>query len=124
MPDAFDASAVELMRALATKAKPAGHLYPFTMYSYKCAGGVGRGRAGVGGRRPAGVMARAEPAGARPSAPRTCAARARATQPRLDLASTRPHAPCTRALPPAHPPTAAGSCRRRAWWRRPSARSG
>lgn len=34
-PDPFDPSAVELMRALTTKAKPAGHLYPFTMFSYK-----------------------------------------------------------------------------------------
>lgn len=35
MPDKFDPSAVELMRALVTKAKQAGHIYPFTMYSYK-----------------------------------------------------------------------------------------
>ncbi|KAI7843474.1 hypothetical protein COHA_002950 [Chlorella ohadii] len=35
MPDEFDPSAVELMRALATKAKQPGHIYPFTMYSYK-----------------------------------------------------------------------------------------
>lgn len=35
MPDAFDPSAVELMRALLAKAKPAGHLYPLAMYSYK-----------------------------------------------------------------------------------------
>ena len=34
-PDPFDATAVELMRALSAKAKPAGHLYPFTMFSYK-----------------------------------------------------------------------------------------
>jgi glycerol-3-phosphate O-acyltransferase len=35
IPDPFDPSAVELMRALITKAKPAGHLRPFAMYSYK-----------------------------------------------------------------------------------------
>lgn len=35
MPDAFDASAVELMRALSSKAKPAAHIYPFAMYSYQ-----------------------------------------------------------------------------------------
>lgn len=35
LPDSFDASAVELMRALVTKAKPQGHLYPFAMYSYR-----------------------------------------------------------------------------------------
>jgi len=35
IPDAFDPSAVELMRALVTKAKPQGHLYPFAMYSYR-----------------------------------------------------------------------------------------
>ncbi len=35
IPDAFDPSAVELMRALITKAKPPGHLRPFAMYSYK-----------------------------------------------------------------------------------------
>ena len=35
LPDKFDPSAVELMRALLTKAKPAGHLYPFAMYTYK-----------------------------------------------------------------------------------------
>lgn len=35
VPDVFDPSAVELMRALATKAKPEGHLYPMAMYSYK-----------------------------------------------------------------------------------------
>ena len=35
IPDAFDPTAVELMRALATKAKPAAHLYPFAMYSYR-----------------------------------------------------------------------------------------
>ncbi|KAI3435020.1 hypothetical protein D9Q98_003072 [Chlorella vulgaris] len=34
MPDAFDPSAVELMRALTAKAKPAAHIYPFAMYSY------------------------------------------------------------------------------------------
>lgn len=34
-PDSFDPSAVELMRALTAKAKPAGHLYPFAMYSYR-----------------------------------------------------------------------------------------
>ena len=34
LPDEFDPSAVELMRALATKAKPAGHIYPFAMFSY------------------------------------------------------------------------------------------
>ena len=34
-PDAFDATAVELMRALSAKAKPAAHIYPFTMFSYK-----------------------------------------------------------------------------------------
>ena len=34
-PDPFDHTAVELMRALTTKAKPAGHIYPFAMYSYK-----------------------------------------------------------------------------------------
>eukprot|EP00887_Chlorella_sp_A99_P003400 scaffold7.g3400.t1 len=31
LPDAFDPSAVELMRALLTKAKPAGHLWPLAM---------------------------------------------------------------------------------------------
>lgn len=35
IPDPFDPSAVELMRALITKAKPIGHLRPFAMYSYK-----------------------------------------------------------------------------------------
>lgn len=35
VPDAFDPAAVELMRALVTKAAPPGHLYPFAMYSYK-----------------------------------------------------------------------------------------
>lgn len=35
IPDAFDPSAVELMRALVAKAKPEGHLYPFAMYSYR-----------------------------------------------------------------------------------------
>ncbi|KAL4543286.1 hypothetical protein Ndes2437B_g01130 [Nannochloris sp. 'desiccata'] len=35
VPDKFDPTAVELMRALITKAKPAGHLYPFAMYTYK-----------------------------------------------------------------------------------------
>ena len=35
VPDEFDASAVELMRALLTKAKPTGHIYPFAMYTYK-----------------------------------------------------------------------------------------
>ncbi|KAL6782215.1 GPAT1 [Auxenochlorella protothecoides x Auxenochlorella symbiontica] len=35
VPDAFDPAAVELMRALTTRAKPVGHLYPFAMYSYK-----------------------------------------------------------------------------------------
>ena len=35
IPDAFDPSAVELMRALVTKAKPTGHLYPFAMYTYR-----------------------------------------------------------------------------------------
>lgn len=35
MPDSFDPSAVELMRALITKAKQPGHIYPFAMYSYK-----------------------------------------------------------------------------------------
>jgi glycerol-3-phosphate O-acyltransferase len=34
-PDGFDPSAVELMRALITKARPQGHLYPFAMYSYR-----------------------------------------------------------------------------------------
>lgn len=34
VPDKFDPSAVELMRALSAKAKPAAHIYPFTMYSY------------------------------------------------------------------------------------------
>ncbi|KAL4425187.1 hypothetical protein ABPG75_009203 [Micractinium tetrahymenae] len=34
-PDAFDPSAVELMRALSAKAKPAAHIYPFAMFSYK-----------------------------------------------------------------------------------------
>ena len=37
-PDAFDPSAVELMRALSAKAAPPAHIYPFAMYSYKCAG--------------------------------------------------------------------------------------
>eukprot|EP00204_Picochlorum_oklahomense_P000837 CAMPEP_0118797840 /NCGR_PEP_ID=MMETSP1161-20130426/298_1 /TAXON_ID=249345 /ORGANISM="Picochlorum oklahomensis, Strain CCMP2329" /LENGTH=433 /DNA_ID=CAMNT_0006725059 /DNA_START=15 /DNA_END=1316 /DNA_ORIENTATION=+ len=35
IPDRFDPSAVELMRALITKAKPEGHLRPFAMYSYR-----------------------------------------------------------------------------------------
>lgn len=35
IPDPFDPSAVELMRALITKAKPVGHLRPFAMYSYR-----------------------------------------------------------------------------------------
>ncbi len=35
VPDPFDPSAVELMRALSAKAKPAAHIYPFTMFSYK-----------------------------------------------------------------------------------------
>jgi len=35
IPDPFDPSAVELMRALITKAKPQGHLRPFAMYSHK-----------------------------------------------------------------------------------------
>lgn len=35
VPDPFDPSAVELMRALLTKSKPEGHIYPFAMYSYK-----------------------------------------------------------------------------------------
>lgn len=35
LPDAFDPSAVELMRALSAKAKPTAHIYPFTMFSYK-----------------------------------------------------------------------------------------
>jgi hypothetical protein len=34
-PDPFDPTAVELMRALSAKAKPAAHIYPFTMFSYK-----------------------------------------------------------------------------------------
>ncbi|PSC67442.1 Glycerol-3-phosphate chloroplastic [Micractinium conductrix] len=34
MPDPFDPSAVELMRALSAKAKPAAHIYPFAMFSY------------------------------------------------------------------------------------------
>lgn len=35
MPDPFDPAAVELMRALVTKAKPAGHLYPLAMYTFR-----------------------------------------------------------------------------------------
>ena len=35
IPDPFDPSAVELMRALITKAKPEGHLRPFAMYSHR-----------------------------------------------------------------------------------------
>jgi glycerol-3-phosphate O-acyltransferase len=35
LPDSFDPSAVELMRALLTKAAPKGHLYPMAMFSYK-----------------------------------------------------------------------------------------
>jgi glycerol-3-phosphate O-acyltransferase len=35
LPDKFDASAVELMRALSSKAAPPAHLYPFAMYSYQ-----------------------------------------------------------------------------------------
>ena len=35
LPDQFDASAVELMRALLTKAKPEGHIRPFAMYSFR-----------------------------------------------------------------------------------------
>lgn len=35
IPDPFDPAAVELMRALVTKAKPEGHLRPFAMYSYR-----------------------------------------------------------------------------------------
>ncbi|KAK9806373.1 hypothetical protein WJX72_012050 [[Myrmecia] bisecta] len=34
-PDKWDPSAVELMRQLLAKAKPAGHLYPFAMYSWE-----------------------------------------------------------------------------------------
>lgn len=34
-PDPFDASAVELMRALSAKAAPPAHLYPFAMYTYR-----------------------------------------------------------------------------------------
>lgn len=34
-PDRFDASAVELMRALLTKASHPGHIYPLAMYSYR-----------------------------------------------------------------------------------------
>ena len=33
-PDAFDPTAVELMRNLINRAKQPGHLYPMTMFSY------------------------------------------------------------------------------------------
>lgn len=33
-PDKWDASAVELMRSLAARAKPEGHIYPMAMYSW------------------------------------------------------------------------------------------
>ena len=52
MPDPFDPSAVELMRALSAKAKPAAHIYPFAMFSYGwVGGGAAAGTVGVGALR-------------------------------------------------------------------------